>query len=163
MPAVDVMTTRLVSVGPDDTAAEAIRRMVDANVGSAVVLEGSRLIGIFTERDVLRLAATGTDFDATRIDDVMTASPVTIGPDDDVLDASRVMGERGVRHVPVAIGDHVLGIVGIRDVVRVLLERAYQRHDDDAHATARHLLRRSDAPISAAAASGGAPGASAQT
>jgi CBS domain-containing protein len=164
MPAVDVMTTRLVSVGPEDSAAEAIRRMVDANVGSAVVLEGSRLAGIFTERDVLRLAAVGTDFDATRISDVMTPSPVTIGPDDDILAASRVMGERGVRHVPVAVGDHVLGIVGIRDVVRVLLERAYQRHDDDAHATARDLLRRDDPPpLPAASASDGVPSASMQT
>jgi CBS domain-containing protein len=148
MPVMDVMTTRLVSVAPDDTAADAIRRMVDANVGSVVVLEGSSLAGIFTERDVLRLAAVGTDFAATRIGDVMTASPVTIGPDDDVLAASNVMGQRGVRHVPVAVGDQVLGIVGIRDVVRVLLERAYQRHDDDAHATARDLLRTSEVPLS---------------
>ena len=148
MPVMDVMTTRLVSVAPDDTAADAIRRMVDANVGSVVVLEGSSLAGIFTERDVLRLAAVGTDFAATRIGDVMTASPVTIGPDDDVLAASNVMGQRGVRHVPVAVGDQVLGIVGILDVVRVLLERAYQRHDDDAHATARDLLRTSEVPLS---------------
>jgi CBS domain-containing protein len=148
MPVMDVMTTRLVSVAPDDTAADAIRRMVDANVGSVVVLEGSSLAGIFTERDVLRLAAVGTDFAATRIGDVMTASPVTIGPDDDVLAASNVMGQHGVRHVPVAVGDQVLGIVGIRDVVRVLLERAYQRHDDDAHATARDLLRTSEVPLS---------------
>lgn len=164
MPAVDVMTTRLVSVGPDDSAAEAIRRMVDANVGSAVVLEGSRLAGIFTERDVLRLAAVGTDFDATNVSDVMTAAPVTIRPDDDILAASRVMGERGVRHVPVAVGDHVLGIVGIRDVVRVLLERAYKSQDDDAHATARDLLRRDDpAPLPATAAAAGVPSTSTQT
>ena len=148
MPVVDVMTTRLVSVAPEDSAAEAIRRMVDANVGSAVVLDGSSLAGIFTERDVLRLAAVGTDFAATRIGDVMTASPVTIAPDDDMLAASDVMGRRGVRHVPVAVGEQVLGIVGIRDVVRVLLERAYRRHDDDAHATARDLLRSGEVPLS---------------
>jgi CBS domain-containing protein len=148
MPVVDVMTTRLVSVSPDDTAAEAIGRMVDANVGSAVVLAGSRLAGIFTERDVLRLAARGTDFAATPISDVMTPAPVTIAPDDDILAASDAMGRHGVRHVPVAVGDHVLGIVGIRDVVRVLLERAYRSHDDDAHATARDLLRSSEVPVS---------------
>jgi CBS domain-containing protein len=148
MPVVDVMTTRLVTVSPKDSAAEAIRRMVEANVGSAVVLESSRLAGIFTERDVLRLAGAGTDFTATRVGDVMTPAPVTIAPDDDILAASDVMGRHGVRHVPVAVGDHVLGIVGIRDVVRVLLERAYRSHDDGAHATARDLLRSGDVPLS---------------
>jgi CBS domain-containing protein len=148
MPVVDVMTTRLVSVEPEDSAAEAIRRMVDAKVGSAVVLEGSRLVGIFTERDVLRLAGDGTDFDATRVAEVMTAAPVTIAPDDDILAASDVMCRHGVRHVPVAVGEQALGVVGIRDVVRVLLERAYRSHDDDAHATARDLLRSGEVPLS---------------
>ena len=148
MPVVDVMTTRLVSVAPEDSAAEAIRRMVEANVGSAVVLDGSRLAGIFTERDVLRLAADGTDFDATRVGDVMTAAPVTIAPDDDILAASDAMARHGVRHIPVAVGEQVLGIVGIRDVVRVLLERAYRSQDEGAHATARDLLRSGEVPLS---------------
>jgi CBS domain-containing protein len=150
MPVVDVMTTRLVSVSPEDSAAEAIRRMVAASVGSVVVLDGSRLVGIFTERDVLRLAGDGTDFAATRLADVMTTSPRTIGPDDDILAASQVMAEQRVRHVPVAVGDHVLGVVGIRDVVRVLLERAYER-DGDAHQTARDLLRDRSAAVSSLA------------
>jgi CBS domain-containing protein len=140
IPVVDVMTTQLISVGPGDTAAEAIRRMVAATVGSAVVLEGSLLVGIFTERDVLRLAAEGTSFESTRVGDVMTPSPKTIGPDDDILDASRVMAELRVRHVPVAVAGQVLGVVGIRDVVRVLLERAFRGQDGTAHATARDLL-----------------------
>jgi CBS domain-containing protein len=151
MPVADVMTTRLVSVVPDDTAAEAIRRMVVANVGSAVVLDGSRLVGIFTERDVLRLAAEGTSFGDTRVGDVMTPSPRTIGPDEDIVEASHVMAEQRVRHVPVAVGDQVLGVVGIRDVVRVLLERAYRGQDGDAHATARDLLRAEAAPVSSPA------------
>jgi CBS domain-containing protein len=151
MPVVDVMTTRLVSVSPDDSAAEAIRRMVLASVGSVVVIDGSKLVGIFTERDVLRLAADSTDFAGTRVADVMTRSPKTIGPDDDIVEASHVMAEQRVRHVPVAVGDQVLGVVGIRDVVRVLLERAYQRHDQDAHATARDLLRGGATPLSSAA------------
>jgi CBS domain-containing protein len=151
MPVADVMTTRLVSVAPDDTAAEAIRRMVVANVGSAVVLDASRLAGIFTERDVLRLAAEGTSFSDTRVGDVMTPSPRTIGPDEDILEASHVMAEQRVRHVPIAVDDHVLGVVGIRDVVRVLLERAYRGQDGDAHATARDLLRGEAAPVSSPA------------
>jgi CBS domain-containing protein len=150
MPVVDVMTTRLVSVSPEDSAAEAIKRMVAADVGSVVVLDGSRLVGIFTERDVLRLAADGTDFASTRLADVMTASPRTIGPDDDILAASQVMAEQRVRHVPVAVGDHVLGVVGIRDVVRVLLERTYER-DGDARQTARDLLRDRPAGVSSVA------------
>jgi CBS domain-containing protein len=144
----DVMSLRVLTVTPDETVQLAIARMLEENVGSVAVCEGNRLVGIFTERDVLRLAGDGTDFDATRVDEVMTAAPVTIAPEDDILAASDVMGRHGVRHVPVAVGEQVLGIVGIRDVVRVLLERAYRSHDDDAHATARDLLRSGEVPLS---------------
>jgi CBS domain-containing protein len=142
MAVADVMNLKLVSVQPDETVQLAIARMLEENVGSVAVCEGSRLVGIFTERDVLRLAGEGTEFGKVRIGDVMTRSVITISPDDDIVAAAHLMGERQIRHVPVVQGENVLGIVGIRDVLRTLVERLWREHDPDARATARDLLRR---------------------
>jgi CBS domain-containing protein len=142
MAVADVMNLKLVSVQPDETVQLAIARMLEENVGSVAVCEGSRLVGIFTERDVLRLAGEGTQFGQVRIGDVMTRSVITISPDDDIVAAAHLMGERQIRHVPVVQGENVLGIVGIRDVLRTLVERLWREHDPDARATARDLFRR---------------------
>jgi CBS domain-containing protein len=116
--------------------------MLEESVGSVAVCEGGRLVGIFTERDVLALAGEGTDLDAVRVGDVMTTEPVTVDVDVPILDAARLMGERRIRHVPVVQGDHLLGMIGIRDVLGSLVERAWQTHDADAHDTARSLFKR---------------------
>jgi CBS domain-containing protein len=137
----DVMTFRLVSVGPDETVRVAISRMLEESVGSVAVCEGSRLVGMFTERDVLRLAGQdGGGFADVRVADVMTRNLVTAAPDDDVLSAARVMGERRIRHLPVVQGENILGLIGIRDVLRVLVETLWREHDADARETARDLL-----------------------
>jgi CBS domain-containing protein len=138
----DVMSTRIVHVEPGATVLEAIRRMAEADVGSVAVCDGSRIVGIFTERDVLRLAAEGPDFTNVQVGDVMTTSVVTVSPDVGVLDAARLMRERRVRHLPVVEGENVLGMVGIRDVLTVLGEWAWREHDDAARQTARELLGR---------------------
>jgi CBS domain-containing protein len=138
----DVMNLRLVSVRPEETVQVAIARMCEENVGSVAVCEGSRLVGIFTERDVLRLAGQEGGLGDARVGDVMTTTLVTVNPDDDVLAAARVMGEKQIRHLPVVQDGNVLGLVGIRDVMRVLVEQLWREHDPAAHDTARDLLRR---------------------
>ena len=72
----------------------------------------------------------------------MTAQPITVDPFVSIVDAAHLMGERGVRHLPVVEGDLVHGMVGIRDVLRTLVERAYREHDEDARETAKELLKR---------------------
>ena len=73
----------------------------------------------------------------------MTRDPVTVDADVQILDAARLMGERRIRHVvPVVQGEHLLGMIGIRDVLGSLVERAWQTHDTDAHDTARSLFKR---------------------
>jgi CBS domain-containing protein len=138
----DVMRTRVVSVEPGDSARLAVLRMLEEEVGSVAVCEEGRLVGIFTERDVLALAGDGTDLDGVRVGDVMTRQPVTVDVDVEILDAARLMGERRIRHVPVVQGEHLLGMIGIRDVLGSLVERAWQTHDPAAHDTARSLFRR---------------------
>jgi CBS domain-containing protein len=137
----DVMRTRVVTVNADDSARLAVLRMLEEGVGSVAVCEGGRLIGIFTERDVLGLAGEGTDLDAVRVGDVMTREPLTVDVGVAVLDAARLMGERKIRHLPVVEGDHLLGMVGIRDVLGSLVERLWQTRDSAAHDTARSLFK----------------------
>ncbi|HEU5264871.1 MAG TPA: CBS domain-containing protein [Gaiellaceae bacterium] len=140
VPIVDVMSTRLVQADRDDSVRDASRRMVEAGVGSVAVCEGARLVGILTERDVLRLASEGVDLDGTGVRDAMTRDVVTISPDADILAAARLMGERQIRHLPVVEGENVLGIVGIRDVLAALAEALWRTHDEAVHETARSLL-----------------------
>ena len=108
----DVMRTRVVTVNSDDSARLAVLRMLEEGVGSVAVCDAGKLIGIFTERDVLGLAGEGTDLDAVRVGDVMTREPLTVDVGVAVLDAARLMGERKIRHLPVVQGDHLLGMVG---------------------------------------------------
>jgi CBS domain-containing protein len=142
------MVFRVVTVSPDDAVQLAIARMIEETVGSVAVCEGDRLVGIFTERDVLRLASEGPDFAEVRVGDVMTRQLVTLAPDDDILDAARLMGERKIRHLPVLEGENLLGMVGIREVVRALVERLWRTGDDEARDRARELLDRESAPVS---------------
>ena len=142
MSVADAMTARVLSVEPDATVQDAITRMLGAQVGSVAVCEGERLVGIFTERDVLRLAGEGADFRQLRIGDVMTTALVTVSPDDDVVAAAALMQERRIRHLPVIQDGNVLGIIGIREVLRSLVERLWSLHDEQARETVRDLLSR---------------------
>ena len=138
----DVMRTRVVTVEPGDSARLAVLRMLEESVGSVAVCDAGKLVGIFTERDVLALSGEGTDLDAVNVGDVMTREPFTVDADVAVLDAARLMGEKRIRHLPVVQGEHLLGMIGIRDVLGSLVERAWQSHDPDAHDTARSLFKR---------------------
>jgi CBS domain-containing protein len=138
----DVMSLRVVSVQPQETVQLAIARMLEENVGSVAVCQGTELVGIFTERDVLHLAGHGGDLNELKVADVMTHSPITVSPDDDALAAAKLMGERRIRHLPVVQEGNVLGILGIRDVLRTLVERLWREHDPEARETARELLKR---------------------
>jgi CBS domain-containing protein len=137
----DVMRTRVVTVNTDDSARIAVLRMLEEGVGSVAVCDSGRLVGIFTERDVLSLAGDGTDLEAVKIGDVMTRDPLTVEVSVPVLDAARLMGERKIRHLPVVEGDHLLGMVGIRDILGSLVERLWQSKDRAAHDTARSLFK----------------------
>jgi CBS domain-containing protein len=142
MTVVDAMSAQVVSVRPDDRVQLAIARMLEEEVGSVAVCEDHRLVGIFTERDVLRLASEGSRFGDVIVGDVMTRRIYAVEPDDDVLAAAQLMQEKRIRHVPVVQGELVLGILGVREVMRTLVERLWSRRDPAARETARDLLRR---------------------
>jgi len=119
----DIITGKVFSVPPTATVAEAAETMVKGRVGSAVVVDGPWLLGIFTERDALRVAAAGADPKTTSVKDWMTKDPMTTGPDADSADAAAIMATEGFRHLPVVEGDSVVGVVSLRDVLSTRIRR----------------------------------------
>jgi CBS domain-containing protein len=118
----DFMSRDVLSVAPEDTIGEAAQLMADANVGSSVVLEHGRLIGILTERDLLRAMAQRVHPSEARVREWMTPEPVAVSELTSAGEAARLMVENGFRHLPVVDGDRTLGVVSLRDVMRHSLE-----------------------------------------
>jgi CBS domain-containing protein len=118
----DVMARAVVSVAPEDTLGEAAQKMVDEGVGSAVVLDHGRLIGILTERDLLKAAAGRVHSSEARVREWMTEEPVTASPETSAEDAVRTMLDYGFRHLPVVEEGRTTGVVSLREVVRRTVE-----------------------------------------
>lgn len=91
--------------------------MAAHDVGAAVVEEQDGMVGIVSERDILRAVARRSDLDVTRVDEVMTRDVVTVGPDWEVYEATAEMADHHIRHLVVRNGGDVLGILSVRDVL----------------------------------------------
>jgi CBS domain-containing protein len=120
------MTRDLLTIDPDAPLAEAARRMASRGVGAVVVLDGDRLTGILTERDVLKAVAGGFQAEA-RVRDWMTRHPETVESDDATDHAAALMIHGGFRHLPVVDEGRTVGILSIRDLMRVALEDSAPR------------------------------------
>jgi CBS domain-containing protein len=112
-----IMSRNLLTTEPGQPLQVAAHRMVDRRVGAILVLEGERLAGILTERDVLRAVGTGYD-PASPVSEWMTRNPETISPDDTIDDALGLMNLGGFRHLPVTEDDRLVGIISVRDLLR---------------------------------------------
>ena len=115
------MTRSLLSIDDEATLGEAAARMAERGVGAVVVLEGDTIAAILTERDVMKAVAAGKDGSAS-VTDWMTRHPDTIEPDDTTDHAASLMIHGGFRHLPVVEDGKVVGIVSIRDLMRVALD-----------------------------------------
>ena len=116
----EVMSTDLITVAPSAMMSQAVGTMSQAGVGSVLVLEGGALLGIFTERDVLR-AFDHLHADPARVSPIskgITRDPQTIDPDATVGEAMDRMLDGGFRHLPVMEGGRLVGIVSMRDLAR---------------------------------------------
>lgn len=106
----------LVRLGPEASVREAARLMRSENVGSVLVMTGARLEGIFTERDlVCWVVAAELDPGETRVEEVMTRGPDSIGPDRPAIEGLRRMQDGGYRHLPVIAEGKVVAVVSRRD------------------------------------------------
>jgi CBS domain-containing protein len=116
--------SEVITVTPDRPVQDALRILVDHDIGALLVVEG-KLHGIITERDVLRHAATDVRrLESARVRDLMTVDVITITPDTEINTVMNIMAERRIRHLPVLEGGVVRGIISIRDVVNALRQSA---------------------------------------
>jgi CBS domain-containing protein len=116
----DVMSRNLLTMEQETTLVEAAAAMTARRVGAALVVSGGRLIGILTERDVMRACASGDV--GGEVADWMTRGPETVDADESTQQAGVVMIHGGFRHLPVLDGGTPCGIVSIRDLMRVALD-----------------------------------------
>lgn len=116
------MTGAVVSVAPEDTLGEAAERMAEDGVGSAVVLDSGRLIGILTERDLLRAVAGRVHTSEARVREWMTVDPITATEETSADEAMRTMLEQGFRHLPVVEEGRTIGVVSLRELMRAAMQ-----------------------------------------
>lgn len=109
-------------VGPETTVGAVARTMTDDGIDCIIVVNDRRVIGIATERDVVRAAAAGVDLDEAVITDWMSAAPDTFAPETDTEEAAKWLLETGYRHLPVVGEEGIVGVVGIRDLLFALAQ-----------------------------------------
>jgi len=132
---------RLVMAPPETSVSAAARLMAASKVSAVMVIEGKRLIGIFTERDaVFRVIAERRDVETTRLAEVMTPAPVTVSPQESFGYALILMHENGFRHVPVVENGEPVGMVSARNALDPELE------EFESEAQRRKAIRRDAAP-----------------
>jgi CBS domain-containing protein len=115
------------SVRPDSKVIDALRLMAEKNVGALVVLEGTRLVGIFSERDYARkVILHGKSSGEITVREIMTSDVVTIEPERTVQECMALVTARRIRHLPVVENDELLGVISIGDLVKEVIAEQEQ-------------------------------------
>ena len=123
----DLMVRDVLTVEPSDTIGEAAEKMNASNVGAVVVMEDMvRIVGIVTERDLLRAVASRARAAEARVRQWMTPNPVTISPDLTIEEAAKIMFDNNFRHLPVVKDGRALGIVSLRLLARWAFDQSVQ-------------------------------------
>ena len=118
-----VKGNRLLTIEPSGRAADAVKTMSEQNLGSLIVLDQGRMVGVLTFREILQsLAQRSGALGDSRVADVMVRDPVTATPDMEVNDLRRTMLESGARYLPVVQDGKLLGVISFRDVAKAVLE-----------------------------------------
>ncbi len=116
----EIAKKEVISLGPHATLEEAVKKMRENDVGSVIISKNGELLGILTERDVVRLIADGVPLNVS-LESVMNKNPITASPEDDILVVAHKMVSHGLRHIPIVEKRKVVGVVSIKDVLRYLL------------------------------------------
>jgi CBS domain-containing protein len=119
----ELMNDHVLFAAPGTPVSDAAAEMVRGKVGSALIMQGTFLVGILTERDVLRAAASGEDLTKAPVSAWMTWDPQYAGPETPTEEAAQIMLRNGFRHLPVLDGRHVCGIVSLRDLFAARIRR----------------------------------------
>lgn len=111
------------SIAPDAPVLDAIKHMAENRVGALVVLRGEQLVGVMSERDYARkVILQGRSSSQTSVADIMSGTPVTVGPDTEVLDCMRLCTDSRIRHLPVVDANRVIGVISIGDLVKAVID-----------------------------------------
>jgi CBS domain-containing protein len=116
----EVMTRASITESPAEPLRAAASRMWKQQTGSLLIMDGDDLVGIVTERDLMKAVARGDDLDATPVSAVMTRSVLTVTPETSLQEAARHMATRWIRHLPVVVDGRLVGMVSQRDLCGVL-------------------------------------------
>jgi CBS domain-containing protein len=109
---------RIFSLHPQETVYAAVKALAEHEVGAMMVMEDGRLVGLFSERDYTRkIALAGKASRDTRVEEIMTANVMTVGPKATTYACMAVMSKMKFRHLPVVDGEKVLGMISIRDIM----------------------------------------------
>lgn len=120
----DAMTSDVKTAAQSQSITEAAQLMKEEGVGAIPIVDGDRLVGMLTDRDiVIRAIADGSDPQATQVGDIASRDPVTVRPDDDLDDAIRLMAQHQVRRLPVVEDGHLVGVVATADVAQEAKEK----------------------------------------
>ena len=118
-----VKGSRLLSIEPSGKVVDAVNTMAKENLGSLVVMDQGRMVGMLTFHELLRaIAAKGGALGEMRVNDMMVRDPVTAAPDMEVNDLRRTMLESGARYLPVMQDGKLIGVISFRDVAKAVLE-----------------------------------------
>ena len=111
------------SIEPDVPVLEAIKRMAEHRIGALLVMRGTSLVGVMSERDYARkVLLQGRSSSQTAVADIMSPTPITVGPDTDVFDCMRLCTDSRIRHLPVVQGEQVVGVISIGDLVKAVID-----------------------------------------
>lgn len=125
----DIMHADVTTTPPDGTFAEVAGLLHEHAISSVVVMEGDRLAGIVTERDLVNLVAEGGDPQTTKVADRMTTRLDTVGSRTDIAEAAEHMARLRIRHLPVVDEDRLVGIISIRDLTNWAVEELTGGHE----------------------------------
>ncbi len=111
------------SVSPDDTVISAIQLLASKSIGAVVVMDGDKMVGIFSERDYTRkIALEGKSSRDTKVSEIMTSPVISVSPSHRTRDCMILMREKGFRHLPVLDGNKLIGMISIRDLMNDIIE-----------------------------------------
>ena len=111
------------AVAPERTVFDALQTLAERNIGAVLVLEGGRLVGILSERDYARqVILKGKTSKDTPVHEIMTRRLICVRPEQTIEDCMQLMTDKHVRHLPVVVGEALVGVLSIGDVVKALLE-----------------------------------------
>lgn len=113
----DAMSKNPIYISPNDNVLESTKLMLEKHVGSLLVKEKENLLGILTERDLVRMISLGIDPGTTKVRQIMTTKIVTITPEKDIYDAIVLMNKENLRRLPVTVNGRVIGLITLRDIL----------------------------------------------